>query len=58
MTIDGRTYSIPTNVMCYNRDIQDWVTVAQAHAYAKECDMYASSDGVIRAIEISTRFDD
>lgn len=58
VTIDGRTYSIPSNVMCYNRDIGDWVTLEQAHAYAKECDMFVSEDGVVRAIEIDTRFDD
>ena len=56
VTVDGRSYSIPSNVMCYNRDISDWVTLEEAHAYAKECDMYASDDGVIRAIEIDTRF--
>lgn len=58
VTVDGRSYSIPSNVMCYNRDISGWVTLEEAHAYAKECDMYASDDGVIRAIEIDTRFPD
>ena len=58
VTIDGRSYSIPSSVMCYNRDINDWVTLEEAHAYAKECDMFASEDGVIRAIEIDTRFED
>ena len=58
VTIDGRTYSIPSNVMCYNRDIGDWVTLEQAHAYAKECDIFVSDDGVVRAIEIDTRFYD
>lgn len=58
VTVDGRTYNIPTNVMCFIKDMREWVTVAEAHAYAKECDMYASDDGVIRAIEIDTRFPD
>ena len=58
VTVDGRSYSVPSNVMCYNRDISDWVTLEEAHAYAGKCDMYASDDGVIRAIEIDTRFPD
>ena len=58
VTVGGRSYTIPSNVMCYNRDLRSWVTLEEAHAYAKECDMYASDDGVIRAIEIDTRFDD
>lgn len=58
VTIDGRSYSVPTNVMCYNKDIASWVTLEEAHAYTGKCDMYASDDGVIRAIEIDTRFPD
>ena len=58
VTIDGRSYSVPSNVMCYNKDISSWVTLEEAHAYTGKCDMYASDDGVIRAIEIDTRFHD
>jgi len=58
VTIDGRSYSVPSNVMCYNKDISSWVTLEEAHAYTGKCDMYASDDGVIRAIEIDTRFPD
>ena len=63
VTVDGRTYSIASDVMCYNRDISGWITAAEgrsaldiAHAYAQKCDMYASSDGVIRAIEVGGDF--
>ena len=58
VTIDGRSYSVPSNVMCYNKDISSWVTLEEAHAYTGKCDMYASDDGDIRAIEIDTRFHD
>lgn len=58
VTVDGRSYSIPSSVMCYNRDLTSWVTLEEAHAYAKQCNMYASDDGVIRIIEIDTRFKD
>nr|WP_325212895.1 S-layer homology domain-containing protein [uncultured Oscillibacter sp.] len=63
VTVDGRTYSIPSTVMAYNRDTHEWISASEgktvvdiAHAYAKECDMYASEDGVIRAIEVGGGF--
>lgn len=63
VTVDGRSYSISPNVMAYNKDSLEWITAEEgrsiveiAHAYAKECDMYASDDGVIRAIEVGGDF--
>lgn len=63
VTVDGRTYSIPVTVMAYNKDTREWISASDgksvvdiAHAYAKKCDMYASEDGVIRAIEVGGDF--
>ena len=63
VTVDGRTYSISPNVMAYNKDTMEWIrpeegksVVEIAHAYAKKCDLYASDDGVIRAIEVGGDF--
>ena len=63
VTVDGRSYSIPATVMAYNKDTMEWIratdgqsVVEIAHAYAKKCDMYASDDGVIRAIEVGGDF--
>ncbi len=63
VTVDGRSYSIPISVMCYNKDSHTWIeptdsrsAVDIAHAYAKQCDMYASEDGVIRVIEVGGDF--
>ena len=63
VTVDGRTYSIPVTVMAYNKDTAEWISAGDgktvvdiAHAYAKKCDMYASEDGVIRAIEVGGDF--
>lgn len=57
--VDGRSYSIPETVMAYNKDTNQWIqpTASQsvvdiAHAYAKQCNLYASEDGVIRIIEV------
>ena len=55
VTAGGRTYTIAANVMCYNRDILKWITLDEAHAYSKTCEMFASDDGVIRAIEVGGR---
>ena len=55
VTVAGRTYTISGTVMCYNRDTASWISLEEAHAYAKQCDMYASDDGVIRAIEVGGR---
>lgn len=63
VTVDGRSYSIPSSVMAYNKDTNTWIAATEsrsivdiAHAYAKQCDMYASSDGVIRIIEVGGDF--
>lgn len=63
VTVDGRSYSIPATVMAYNKDTMEWIKASDgqsvveiAHAYAKKCDMYASDDGVIRAIEVGGDF--
>ena len=63
VTVDGRSYSIPVTVMAYNKDTRTWISASEgksvvdiAHAYAKECDMYASDDGVIRVIEVGGDF--
>ncbi len=55
VTVGGRTYTIAANVMCYNRDIIGWITLDQAHAYSKTCQMFVSEDGVVRAIEVGGR---
>lgn len=63
VTVDGRSYSIPISVMAYNRDTRTWIeptadksAVEIAHAYAKQCNLYASSDGVVRIIEVGGDF--
>ena len=63
VTVDGRTYSVAFNVMAYNKDTLSWIVpedgktvVDIAHAYSKKCDLYASEDGVIRAIEVGGDF--
>lgn len=51
VTIGGRTYTVPSNVLCYNRDMKMWVTLAEAHAYAEQCSIYTEG-GYVRCIEV------
>ena len=51
VTIGGRTYKVPSDVLCYNRDMKMWVTLAEAHAYADQCNIYTDG-GYVRCIEV------
>jgi len=51
VTFGGRTYSVPTGVLCYNVDSQDWVTLDQALAYSDSANLYVK-DGVVRVVEV------
>lgn len=51
VTIGGRTYKVPSNVLCYNRDMKMWVTLAEAHAYAESSSIYTEG-GYVRCIEV------
>ena len=51
-TVNGRSYTIPSTVACYNRDSGSWVSLSEAHAYAGKCDLYADGTGTVRAIEV------
>lgn len=55
VTVNGRTYTVPLTVSCYNRDNGTWLSLDAAHAYADKANLYASDDGVIRIIEVKTR---
>ena len=51
VTTGGRTYTVPANVPCYNRDTQSWVTLNEAHAYATTSTIYIHN-GAVRLIEV------
>ena len=51
VTIGGRTYTIPSDVLCYNKLTGQWMTLSQAHAYASSTTMYLHH-GAVRAIEV------
>ena len=51
VTFGGKTYDIPADVLCYNLDTQDWVTLDQALAYSDSANLYVK-DGVVRVVEV------
>ena len=48
----GRSYSVSPDVLCYNKDSQEWITLDAARAYSKTADLYVK-DGIIRIIEVT-----
>lgn len=50
--VGGRSYTVPANVQCYNRDSRTWVSLDEALKYAETANLYASSDGIIRIVEV------
>ena len=51
VTVNGRTYTVPANVPCYNTETQSWVTLTEARAYADSATLYVHQ-GVVRFIEV------
>lgn len=51
VTFGGRTYEVPENVLCYNLDSKEWVTLDKALAYSGTVNLYAK-DGIIRVVEV------
>lgn len=51
VTVGSRTYTVPSSVLCYNRQTKSWVSLSEAHAYASQSSLYVEN-GVVRAIEV------
>jgi len=48
----GQSYTMSKDLLCFNTDSGEWVTLEQAQAYADSADLYVK-DGVVRIIEVS-----
>ena len=53
VTVNGRTYRVASDVICYNKSSESWVSLSVAHSYANVSDLYADNSGVIRVVEVS-----
>ena len=51
VTVNGRTYTVPASVPCYNTQTKSWVTLTEARAYADSATLYAYQ-GVVRFLEV------
>ena len=51
VTVNGRTYTVPANLPCYNRETKEWVTLTEARAYADSATLYVHQ-GVVRFLEV------
>lgn len=51
VTFGSRTYEVPSDVLCFNKDNGEWITLAQAKTYADAANLYVK-DGVVRVIEV------
>ena len=51
VSVEGTLYSVPEDVLCYNRDSGRWMTLSQAHAYAEASNLYVC-DGTVRVVEV------
>ena len=40
VTVNGRTYTAPASLPCYNRETREWVTLTEARAYADSATLY------------------
>lgn len=48
----GRSYTLAKDLLCFNADSGEWITLEQAQAYSDSADLYVK-DGVVRIIEVS-----
>ena len=51
VTVNGRTYTVPASVPCYNTQTKSWVTLTEARAYADSATLYVYQ-GVVRFLEV------
>ena len=51
VTVNGRTYTVPASLPCYNRETKEWVTLTEARAYADSATLYVHQ-GVVRFLEV------
>ena len=47
----GKTYEVAEEVLCYNLDSKEWMTLEKALAYADTANLYVR-DGVVRVVEV------
>lgn len=52
VTIGGRSYTVPADVLCYNKSSGKWVTLDEARAFASSSTVYTDLSGYVRVVEV------
>lgn len=52
VTIGGRSYTVPSDVLCYNKASSRWVSLDEARAFAKSSTIYTDKSGFVRVVEV------
>jgi len=50
--IAGRSYTVPSDVLCYNTSTKKWVTLDEARAFAPSSTVYTDQSGYVRGVEV------
>lgn len=52
VTVAGRTYTVASDVLCYNLSSREWVTLSAAHAFSSASTLYVDDYGIVRGVEV------
>lgn len=52
VTIGGRSYTVPSDVLCYNKASKKWVKLNEARAFATSSTVYTDKSGYVRVVEV------
>ena len=52
VTIGGRSYTVPSDVLCYNKSSSRWVSLDEARAFATSSTVYTDKSGYVRVVEV------
>lgn len=53
VTIGGRSYTVPSDVLCYNKTSRKWFdSLDEARAFANSSTVYTDQSGYVRAVEV------
>ncbi len=52
VTIGGRSYTVPSDVLCYNKANGKWVSLDEARAFKTSSTIYTDRSGYVRIVEV------
>ncbi|WP_369282428.1 S-layer homology domain-containing protein [Oscillibacter sp. GMB15532] len=50
--LGGRSYTVPSDALYYNRTTRQWITQDEARAFATTSTVYTDNSGYVRAVEV------